>query len=88
MDRSILRRELLHLVHAPVFGERLVLQLVRQIGDGFRVKIVIGLSHQFGAVFDRIGQERHRMARRQDHVVAILDVNVIVGVLDQRLEAR
>ena len=56
MVRSILRRHLLDLVHAPVFGKCLVLQLVRQIGDGFGVKVVIGLSHKFGRVLRRFRQ--------------------------------
>ena len=86
MDRSILRRQLLHLVHALVLGDGLGFQLIRQIGDRFGINAVVRLSHQPVGVFQSLRQQRDRAAGRQDHVISIFDVNVIVRVSDESFE--
>ena len=83
---SVLRRQLMDLVHAPALGEGPILQPVTDVGNPFRVNVVIGLAHQFSAIVRRLGEAGNVPARGKNHVVAVLDIDVVAGVLDQALK--
>src|SRR5208282_1775224 len=86
--RSNLRRQLLDLVHAPALGDGPILKPVTYIGDLFRVNVAIGFPDQLRGIFCGLSQTRQVPARGKEDMVAILDIDVVAGVLDQSLETR
>ena len=78
---AVLAHDGLDLVRDRQAGKDLLFQVVVAVGQGFRKDVVVGLAQQVGPVLGRTADRHQGLAGAGEDMVAVLEVDEVVGVL-------